>query len=74
MNTFLIKRQKELERVDEYIRVKDDRRKKMTSSKHYDVIILGAGMAGISAAHYLASKSSGGAQIRIGLIEAQDRY
>lgn len=40
--------------------------------EHFDVLILGGGIAGLSAAHYLATnKSSSG--LSVALIEAQDR-
>lgn len=41
--------------------------------EHFDVLILGGGIAGLSAAHYLATnKSSSG--LSVALIEAQDRF
>lgn len=47
-----------------------------SSNTHFDVLILGAGISGISAAHFLIEKYQqldNTRQFRIAVIEAQDR-
>ena len=54
-----------------------------SATEHFDVLILGGGISGISAAHYLWQKqhqtgnrsdSAVGRQLGVALIEAQERY
>lgn len=51
-----------------------------TENEHFDVLILGGGISGLSAAHYLTTVASkenqkiGKKNPSVGLIEAQERY
>lgn len=51
-----------------------------TEVEHFDVLILGGGISGLSAAHYLTTVASrenqktGKKNPSVGLIEAQERY